>query len=73
MDTHDGAMPRPQILPLLDSAVTRCAQLEVVFYERRGVLGTEAERDTYRQDFLAVRATVEHAFASQVTNPDHVA
>ncbi|HEX4422182.1 MAG TPA: DUF692 family protein [Kofleriaceae bacterium] len=68
MDSHDGAMPRAAVLPLLAMALARCEHLEVVFYERRGVLGTEAYRETYREEFLAVRAAVEQAFASQATN-----
>jgi len=63
MDSHDGAMPRAEVLPLLATALARCDQLEVVIYERRGRLGTEAERATYRDDFCAVRAAVEQAFA----------
>src|SRR4029077_31401 len=55
MDSHDGAMP-PEILPLLATAVARSPNLEVVIYERRGLLGSEAERTTYRNDFRAVRA-----------------
>ena len=58
MDSHDEAMP-PEILPLLATAVARSANLEVVIYERRGLLGSEAERTTYRDDFRAVRAVVE--------------
>lgn len=79
MDTHDGAMPRPEVLPLLTMALARCEHLEVVIYERRGVLGSEAERATYREDFLAVRATVEQVFASEqvraseAANAEHVA
>jgi len=40
MDSHDGAMPRAEVLPLLAIALARCDQLEVVIYERRGLLGT---------------------------------
>jgi uncharacterized protein len=68
MDTHDGAMPRDEVLPLLATAVARCEHLEVVIYERRGVLGSEAARATYRDDFLAVRAIVEQAFANEATS-----
>jgi hypothetical protein len=68
MDTHDGAMPRAEVSPLLAMAVARCAHLEVVIYERRGVLGGAAERATYRDDFLAVRAIVDQAFASEAAN-----
>jgi hypothetical protein len=68
MDTHDGAMPRDEVLPLLATALARCEHLEVVIYERRGVLGSEAARATFRDDFLAVRAIVEQAFATEATN-----
>lgn len=70
MDTHDGAMPRAEVLPLLAAALARCDQLEVVIYERRGLLGTEAERATYRADFCAVRAAVEQAFAAELAAED---
>jgi hypothetical protein len=66
-------MPRAEVLPLLATAVARCEQLEVVIFERRGVLGTEAEREAYREDFRAVHAAVEQAFASQVMSEDHAA
>jgi uncharacterized protein len=73
MDTHDGAMPRAEVLPLLATALARCEQLEVVIYERRGVLGTEAAREVYRDDFRAVRAVVEQAFASEATGAEDAA
>ncbi|HEX3764366.1 MAG TPA: DUF692 family protein [Kofleriaceae bacterium] len=70
MDTHDGAMPRAEVLPLLAEALARCDQLEVVIYERRGLLGAEAERATYLADFCAVRSVVEQAFASELAAED---
>ena len=73
MDSHDGAMPRPDVLPLLATALERCDQLEVVFYERRGLLGSEAAREAYRDDFLAVRAVVEQAFAGAATGAEFAA
>jgi uncharacterized protein (UPF0276 family) len=73
MDSHDGAMPRGEVLPLLAMALARCDQLEVVIYERRGLLGTEAEREVYRADFQAVRAVVEQAFASAAPGAEDAA
>jgi uncharacterized protein (UPF0276 family) len=73
MDSHDGAMPRGAVLPLLATALARCTQLEVVIYERRGLLGSEAERETYRDDFRAVRAAVEQAFADPAAGAEDAA
>jgi hypothetical protein len=73
MDSHDGAMPRAEVLPLLAMALARCDQLEVVIYERRGVLGSEAAREVYRDDFRAVRAAVDQAFASAAPGAEDAA
>jgi len=73
MDTHDGAMPRAELLPLLALALARCDQLEVVIYERRGVLGSAAAREAYRDDFRALCAAVEQAFASDATSAEDAA
>jgi hypothetical protein len=66
-------MPRAEVLPLLAMALARCDQLEVVIYERRGVLGSEAAREEYRDDFRAVRAAVDQAFASAAPGAEDAA
>jgi hypothetical protein len=54
-------------------ALARCDQLEVVIYERRGLLGSVAEREVYRADFRTVRAAVEQAFASAAPGAEDAA
>ena len=73
MDSHDGALPRAEVLPLLATAVARSEHLEVVIYERRGRLGSQAEREIYRDDFRAVRAVVDQACASLGADEEHAA
>lgn len=60
-DTHDDGVPSA-VLELLDEALPRCPNLEVVFVERLGpTLQTAAAQDELRTDVVAVRSIVEAA------------
>ena len=55
-DTHDDALP-PELLELLDLALVRCPDLELVVLERRGgTIAGPAAAERFRRDAEAVRA-----------------
>jgi len=58
-DTHDERVPEG-VWELLSEALPRCPQAEVVVLEQLPeALGTEAEQEGYRADFLRLKALLE--------------
>jgi len=65
-DTHDDAVPK-EVLSLLDFALARCPDVEVVCLERLGgTLATDEARDGLSEDFEAMRARVQRFSALEL-------
>jgi uncharacterized protein (UPF0276 family) len=59
LDSHDGPTP-DEVFELVPLALSRCPNLEVVFFEHRGAhLESEEEITRYQDEFYKVRALVE--------------
>ncbi|HEY2510815.1 MAG TPA: DUF692 family protein [Polyangiaceae bacterium] len=58
-DTHDKPVPE-EVFALLPHALSRCPNLEVVFFERfYGTLGDPEDDARFREDFLRICSVVE--------------
>ncbi len=69
-DTHDGDVP-DEVFELLDAALARCPNLEVVFLERLGdTLREERDQARFREDFATMSRLVR-SYARPVAEVAH--
>ena len=69
-DTHDDSVPEA-VFDLLKKTIPLCPNLKYVVLEQLGTaLGTEAEREQFRQDFLKMESIVKKAGDKKYTLND---